>query len=109
MLKMGIMFGLIGAAAISAAAAGQQQTGLPNSFLTPGNTRKVTKEQVCAADYATAMKPLTPSSMISRFESTGVATTGRPRLMNWISLKKNFQGVHSFGLTGTTPSATSYA
>jgi hypothetical protein len=60
MLKMGIMCGLIGAAAISVAA-DTQQSGLPNSFLTPGNTKKVTKEQICAADFAATMKPLTDS------------------------------------------------
>ena len=72
MLKMGVMFGLIGAAAISVTAAPQQQSGLPNSFLTPGNTRKVTKEQVCAADYATAMKPLKESTKDEAFGRYGV-------------------------------------
>ena len=71
-LKMGVMFGLIGAAAISVTAASQQQTGLPNSFLTPGNTKKVTKEQVCAADYATAMKPLKESTKDEAFGRYGV-------------------------------------
>ena len=71
MLKMGVMFGLIGAAAISLAA-DTQQSGLPNSFLTPGNTKKVTKEQICAADYAATMKPLSESKKNEAFGRYGV-------------------------------------
>jgi hypothetical protein len=71
MLKMGIIVGFVGAAVISVAA-DTPQAGLPNSFLTPGNTNKVTKEQVCAADFTSTVKPIKDSMKEEAFGRYGL-------------------------------------
>ena len=69
--KMGVVLGFIGAAAITVAA-DSQQSGLPNNFLTPGDTKKVTKEQICAPDYAAKLKPTKDSMKEEAFERYGL-------------------------------------
>jgi hypothetical protein len=67
---MGVMCALVGAAAISVIA--DSQTGLPNSFLTPGDAKKVTKEQICAPDYMAKLKPTKDSMKDEAFERYGL-------------------------------------
>ena len=52
-----LVLGLMGAMAMTAAmTADTLQGGLPSSFLTPGDAKKVTKEQICAPGYAASIK-----------------------------------------------------
>jgi hypothetical protein len=52
-MRVAMAIGSISVAAMAATmgvAADKGQAGLPSSFLTPGDARKVTKEQICAPD-----------------------------------------------------------
>jgi hypothetical protein len=73
---MGVMCALVGAVAISVAA--DSQTGLPNSFLTPGDAKKVTKEQICAPDYMAKLKATKESTKEEAFERYGLRATNAP-------------------------------
>ena len=61
----------MGPATISLAAA-TSQVGLPSNSLTPGATKKVTKEQVCAPDYVASLKPVKESLKEEAFARYGV-------------------------------------
>jgi hypothetical protein len=64
---------LIGAATMTLAAAPDNgQTGLPSSFLTPGDARKVTKEQICAPGYAASIKATKESTKEEAFSRYGL-------------------------------------
>jgi hypothetical protein len=67
----GVMLGFLGAAAMTVAA-GAQQSGLPNNFLTPGDTKKVSKEQICSPDFSAKVKPTKDSIKEEAFERYGL-------------------------------------
>jgi hypothetical protein len=68
---MGFLIGLLGAATL-AVAADSVQTGLPSATLTPGDARKVTKEQICAPDYVASLKPARDSVKEEAFSRYGL-------------------------------------
>ena len=75
MRKTTFVFGLLGAATMAATigvAADNGQAGLPSSFLTPGDARKVTKEQICAPGYAASIKPTKESAKEDAFSRYGL-------------------------------------
>ena len=68
-----VAFGLLGAAAMTMTmAADSLQTGLPSSFLTPGDSKKVTKEQICAPGYAASLKATKESAKEEAFSRYGL-------------------------------------
>jgi hypothetical protein len=69
---MAFVIGLLGAATLTVAAADSVQTGLPSSMLTPGDARKVTREQICAPDYAASLKPTKDSVIEEAFSRYGL-------------------------------------
>jgi hypothetical protein len=74
-MNMATTIGLIGAAAMAATmtvAADNGQAGLPSSFLTPGDARKVSKEQICAPDYLASIKPTRDSVKEEAFSRYGI-------------------------------------
>jgi len=68
---MAFAIALIGAATMTVAA-DNQQTGLPSSFLTPGDARKVSKEQICAPGYAASIKATKESTKEEAFSRYGL-------------------------------------
>jgi hypothetical protein len=68
---MAFVIGLAGAATINLAA-DTLQIGLPSAFLTPGDARKVTKEQICAPGYAASIKPTKESIKEEAFSRYGL-------------------------------------
>jgi hypothetical protein len=74
MRKTCVCVGLMGVVTMSLAAA--SPVGLPSSFLTPGAVRKVTKEQICAADFAASVKPVKDSLKEEAFARYGVRLAG---------------------------------
>ena len=73
MRTMAFAIALMGAATMAAAAAADNgQTGLPSSFLTPGDARKVTKEQICAPGYAASIKATKESTRVEAFSRYGL-------------------------------------
>jgi hypothetical protein len=71
MRTMAFAIALIGAATMTVAA-DNGQTGLPSSFLTPGDARKVTKEQICAPGYAASIKATKESVKEEAFSRYGL-------------------------------------
>jgi hypothetical protein len=71
MRTMAFVIGLLGAATLTMAA-DSGQVGLPSAFLTPGDARKVTKEQICAPGYAASVKPTKDSMKIEAFSRYGL-------------------------------------
>jgi hypothetical protein len=77
-MRMGMAIGLLSAAAMTAMAAAitvsadNGQAGLPSSFLTPGDARKVTKEQICAPGYMASIKPTKDSMKEEAFSRYGL-------------------------------------
>jgi hypothetical protein len=71
MKTMAVVVGLIGAGTI-ALMADIGQAGLPSPFLTPGDARKVTKEQICAPGYAASIKPTKDSTKEDAFSRYGL-------------------------------------
>ena len=71
MRTMAFAIALIGATTMTLAA-DNGQTGLPSNFLTPGDARKVTKEQICAPGYATAIKATKESTKEEAFSRYGL-------------------------------------
>ncbi len=68
-----VAFGLLGASAMTMTmAADSLQTGLPSSFLTPGDSKKVTKEQICAPGYAASLKATKESAKEEAFSRYGL-------------------------------------
>src|SRR5471032_3406388 len=70
-----VVLGLLGAAAMTmtlAAASDNGQAGLPSSFLTPGDAKKVTKEQICAPGYAASIKATKESAKEEAFSRYGL-------------------------------------
>jgi hypothetical protein len=76
MRMMNLVVGLVSAAAMTAAigvsADTTGQIGLPSSYLTPGDARKVSKEQICAPGYAASLKPTKESTMVDAFSRYGL-------------------------------------
>ena len=75
MRNMSLMTGVLGAAMMAATlgvAADSGQTGLPSSFLTPGDAKKVTKEQICAPGYSASLKPTKESTREDAFNRYGL-------------------------------------
>jgi hypothetical protein len=70
-MRTSVVLGFIGAVAITVGA-DAQQSGLPNNFLTPGDTKKVSKEQICSSDFAAKMKPTKDSVKEEAFERYGL-------------------------------------
>jgi hypothetical protein len=68
---MRFVIGLVSAATI-AVAADNGQVGLPSSFLTPGDAKKVTKEQICAPGYTASLKPTKESAKEEAFSRYGL-------------------------------------
>jgi hypothetical protein len=73
--KTGVCVVLMGAATIALTAA-TSQVGLPSNSLTPGATRKVTKEQICAPEYVASIKPVKDSLKEEAFARYGVRLEG---------------------------------
>jgi hypothetical protein len=71
MSKTCVCVGWVGMIAVSLGAAASP-VGLPNSFLTPGATRKVSKEQICAPGFAASIKPVKDSLKEEAFGRYGV-------------------------------------
>jgi hypothetical protein len=74
-MRMAMAIGYISAAAMAATigvAADSGQAGLPSSFLTPGDARKVTKEQICAPGYLESIKPTRISMKEEAFSRYGL-------------------------------------
>jgi hypothetical protein len=77
-MRMGVAIGLLSAAAIAGMAAAvtvsadNGQAGLPSSFLTPGDSRKVTKEQICTPGYLASIKPTKTSMKEEAFSRYGL-------------------------------------
>jgi hypothetical protein len=75
---MAVAIGFMSMAAITAMAAAisvsadNGQAGLPSSFLTPGDSRKVTKEQICAPGYLASIKPTSSSTKEEAFSRYGL-------------------------------------
>jgi hypothetical protein len=69
-MRTATVLALMAAATMTVAA--DSQSGLPNNFLTPGDTKKVTKEQVCAPDYLSTIKPIKDSMKAQAFERYGL-------------------------------------
>ena len=68
-----VVFGLLGAAAMTMTMnADSLQAGLPSSFLTPGDSKKVTKEQICAPGYAASIKATKESAKEEAFSRYGL-------------------------------------
>ena len=53
-------------------AADNGQADLPSSFLTPGDAKKVSKEQICAPDYLASIKPTKDSIKEEAFSRYGL-------------------------------------
>jgi hypothetical protein len=72
---MGMAIGLIGAATMAATialTADNGPIGLPSSFLTPGDAKKVSKEQICAPGYVASLKPTKNSTKEEAFSRYGL-------------------------------------
>ncbi len=71
MRTMSFVIGVLSAATL-AMAADSVQTGLPSPTLTPGDARKVTKEQICSPSYAASIKPTKASMKEEAFGRYGL-------------------------------------
>ena len=78
MRTMKLVVGLAGAAMMAAAigvsadSAHMGQTGLPSPFLTPGDAKKVTKEQICAPAFLASIKPTKDAAKVAAFSRYGL-------------------------------------
>ena len=70
MRTMGFVIGLLAATMMVTADNGQ--VGLPSSFLTPGDAKKVTKEQICAPGYVASIKATKDSMKEEAFSRYGL-------------------------------------
>ncbi|MCU1385849.1 MAG: hypothetical protein JWL71_4546 [Acidobacteria bacterium] len=71
MRTMAFVIGLASAATMTLAA-DTLPIGLPSSSLTPGDARKVTKEQICAPGYAASIKVTKESTKEEAFSRYGL-------------------------------------
>jgi hypothetical protein len=71
MRRFAVLAGSFGFMALSTVYAADTP-GLPNSNLTPGQTRKVTKDQICSADYQASVKPISDSARKEAFGRYGL-------------------------------------
>jgi hypothetical protein len=71
MRTMGFVIGLLGAATMMVAA-DNGQVGLPSAFLTPGDAKKVTKEQICTPGYVASIKATKDSMKEEAFSRYGL-------------------------------------
>lgn len=78
MRTMNFVFGLAGAAmvaatiGVSADSPQTGQTGLPSPYLTPGDAKNVTKEQICAPAFAASIKTTRDAAKEAAFSRYGL-------------------------------------
>ena len=71
MRTVAFVIGVIGAATLTVAA-DNGQVGLPSSFLTPGDAKKVTREQICVPGYLASIKATRESVKEEAFSRYGL-------------------------------------